>query len=44
VIDQNPRVAAREALNILSQDNKGLSSDYHPRRLQIIFRENNPET
>jgi LacI family transcriptional regulator len=44
VIDQNPRVEAREAINILSQSIKGLPYDYHPPRLQIIFRENIPET
>jgi LacI family transcriptional regulator len=43
-IDQNPRVEAREALNILSQSIKCLPYDYHPPRLQIIFRENIPET
>ena len=41
MIDQNPRIAAREAL---SQGNKGLPYDYQPPRLQIIFRENIPET
>ncbi len=41
VIDQNPRIAAREAL---SQGNKGLPYDYQPPRLHIIFRENIPET
>jgi len=44
VIDQNPRVEAREALNILTQSVRGLPYDYHPPRLQIIFRENIPET
>lgn len=43
VIDQNPRVEAREALNILSQAVKGLPYDYHPPRLQVIFKENIPE-
>jgi LacI family transcriptional regulator len=43
VIDQNPRVEAREALNVLSQSAKGLPYDYHPPRLQVIFRENIPE-
>jgi LacI family transcriptional regulator len=43
-IDQNPRVEAREALNILGQSIKCLPYDYHPPRLQIIFRENIPET
>ncbi len=44
VIDQNPRVEAREALNILIQSVRDLPYDYHPPRLQIIFRENIPET
>lgn len=44
VIDQNPRVEAREALNILIQSVKNLPYEYHPPRLQIIFRENIPET
>jgi LacI family transcriptional regulator len=44
VIDQNPRVEAREALNILSQSVRGLPYEYHLPRLQIIFRENIPET
>jgi LacI family transcriptional regulator len=44
VIDQNPRVEAREALNILTQSVRGLQYEYHPPRLQIIFRENIPET
>lgn len=43
VIDQNPRVEAREALNILSQSVRGLPFEYHPPRLQAIFKENIPE-
>jgi LacI family transcriptional regulator len=43
-IDQNPRVEAREALNILSQSIRDLPYDYHQPRLQVIFRENIPET
>lgn len=43
VIDQNPRVEAREALNILMHSVKGLPYDYHAPRLQIIFKENLPE-
>ena len=43
VIDQNPRVEAREALNILTQSVRGLPFDPHPPRLQAIFRENIPE-
>jgi LacI family transcriptional regulator len=43
VIDQNPRVEAREALNILSHAVRGLPYEGHPPRLQIIFKENIPE-
>ena len=43
VIDQNPRVEAREALNILTQSVRGLPFEYHPPRLQVIFKENIPE-
>ncbi|BCH24523.1 LacI family transcriptional regulator [Mesorhizobium sp. L-8-10] len=43
VIDQNPRVEAREALNILAQSVRGLDYDSHAPRLQIVFRENIPE-
>jgi LacI family transcriptional regulator len=44
VIDQNPRVEAREALNILSHNILNLPYESHPPRLQVIFRENIPET
>ena len=44
VIDQNPRVEAREALAMLSRAIRGLPMDYHPPRLQVIFRENIPES
>lgn len=44
VIDQNPRVEAREALNVLSNRIRGLRYNFHPPRLQAIFRENIPET
>lgn len=44
VIDQNPRVEAREALSMLSRAIQGLPIDYHPPRLQVIFRENIPES
>lgn len=44
VIDQNPRVEAREALNILIESVNGRRYEYHPPRLQIIFRENLPVT
>lgn len=44
VIDQNPRVEAREALNILAASIRGLPLELHLPRLQVIFRENIPET
>lgn len=44
VIDQNPRVEAREVLNILAQSVRGLDYDSHAPRLQIVFRENIPES
>lgn len=43
LIDQNPRVEAREALNILSHALRGQSYAPHPPRLQIVFKENIPE-
>lgn len=43
VIDQNPRVEAREALSMLKNTLLGRKFDYHPPRLQVIFRENIPE-
>jgi len=43
VIDQNPRVEAREALNVLSRAVRGETGDSHPPRLQIVFKENIPE-
>jgi LacI family transcriptional regulator len=43
VIDQNPRVEAREALNVLAHKIRGLPYAYHAPRLQVIFRENIPE-
>ncbi|HEV7253979.1 MAG TPA: LacI family DNA-binding transcriptional regulator [Mesorhizobium sp.] len=43
VIDQNPRVEAREALNILSHALRGQAYAPHPPRLQIVFKENIPE-
>ena len=42
-IDQNPRVEAREALNVLSHRIRGLDYESHPPRLQVIFKENMPE-
>jgi LacI family transcriptional regulator len=44
VIDQNARVEVREALNILSASIRGVGCDVHLPRLQIIFKENIPET
>jgi LacI family transcriptional regulator len=44
LIDQNPRVEAREALNVLSHRIRGLPYSSHSPRLQVIFRENIPET
>lgn len=43
VIDQNPRVEAREALNVLSSAVRGQACEVHPPRLQIVFKENIPE-
>ena len=43
VIDQNPRVEAREALNLLTHFVKGLPYENHPPRLHLILKENIPE-
>jgi LacI family transcriptional regulator len=43
VIDQNPRVEAREALNSLEGAITGKHFEKHAPRLQVIFRENIPE-
>lgn len=43
VIDQNPRVEAREALNILENAVRGTPQAPHPPRLHAIFKENIPE-
>lgn len=43
VIDQNPRVEARESLAILISSIKGQPFDHHPPRVQVIFKENIPE-
>jgi LacI family transcriptional regulator len=43
VIDQNPRVEAREALATLMSSIKGEPFDQQPPRVQVIFRENIPE-
>lgn len=42
LIDQNPRVEAREALALLSSGVKNRPFVAHPPRLQVIFRENIP--
>jgi len=44
VIDQNPRVEAREAISVLKNTILGRKFEYHPPRLQVIFRENIPES
>ncbi len=43
VIDQNPRVEAREALNILIHSVRDLPYEGHPPRLHLILKENIPE-
>ena len=43
VIDQNPRVEAREALNILSHAVRGIPYEAHLPRLHLILKENIPE-
>jgi LacI family transcriptional regulator len=43
VIDQNPRVEAREALNLLTAAARGQAYDLIPPRLAVIFRENLPD-
>lgn len=43
VIDQNPRVEAREALNILTHAVRGQPYEGHLPRLHLIFKENIPE-
>ena len=43
VIDQNPRVEAREAISLLTHAIIGKAFEYHAPRLQVIFRENIPE-
>jgi LacI family transcriptional regulator len=43
VIDQNPRVEAREAIEQLSRLIRGLGWSSHPLRIQVIFKENIPE-
>ena len=43
VIDQNPRVEAREALNALEGAITGKHFERHAPRLQVVFRENIPD-
>jgi len=43
IIDQHPRVQAREAIGILTAAINQTSFNPHPPRLQIVFRENIPE-
>lgn len=43
VIDQNPRVEAREALNILTHAVRETPYEGHPPRLHLILKENIPE-
>lgn len=43
VIDQNPRVEAREALNLLVHAARRLPYEGHPPRLHLILKENIPE-
>lgn len=43
VIDQNPRVEARDALEQLARAARGLGWSAHPLRTQIILRENLPD-
>lgn len=43
VLDQNPRVEAREALNLLTAAARGQPYSYIPPRLQLVLRENLPD-
>lgn len=43
LIDQNPRVEAREALNILTRAVRNQPYQFHPPRLLAVFKENIPE-
>jgi len=43
IIDQNPRVEAREALNILTHALRDLPYEGHPPRMHLILKENIPE-
>ncbi|OHZ00435.1 LacI family DNA-binding transcriptional regulator [Salinicola sp. MIT1003] len=42
VIDQNPRVEAREAIKLLASAIRGSREPSYPPRLQVVFRENIP--
>lgn len=44
IIDQNPRVEAREALTILEHAIRKQPFEFHPPRLQVILRENIPDS
>jgi LacI family transcriptional regulator len=43
IIDQNPRVEAREAISMLTHAILVKPFEYHAPRLQVVFRENIPE-
>jgi LacI family transcriptional regulator len=43
IIDQNPRVEAREAISMLTHSILQKPYEYHAPRLQVVFRENIPE-
>jgi LacI family transcriptional regulator len=43
IIDQNPRVEAREAISMLTHAVLEKPFEYHAPRLQVVFRENIPE-
>lgn len=43
VIDQNPRVEAREVLNLLTAVATGQAYSYTAPRLQVVFRKNLPD-
>ena len=43
LIDQYPRVEAREIINLLRASVRGEHAPVHPPRLQVVFRENMPD-
>jgi LacI family transcriptional regulator len=43
IINQNPRVEARETLNLLEHAVRNLPYEGHPPRLHLILKENIPE-